>query len=459
MTHLDHTDRNQLRGIAIARVQAGASARRVDREFGLSYGTTRDWCVNAGVVVPRTGPRPRDYMQPVHTTIHEMLIEGGHTISHIAAVAGCSRAVVYADMEKLSAVGYQRSVTLISDNQPVGRGCRITLEQRLIIAQRLASGWSHREIARLLQRSQSTISREIARNSRNGSYDPYVANAATLARMGRPKLRKLDANPALRARVVAMLNRGVSPQQVSRRLSRLWGNNKTMTISHEAIYQSLYVQAAGSLRQELKFEKACRTIRRGRKPRSMLAGVGNPRGKRWTHDANISLRPAEAADRAVPGHWEGDLIIAGDGTSALITLVERSSRFVMIHRLGVNHTASSVNEALIAMTHRLKDTMDRTISTLTWDQGVEMAKACEFEIATGVKVFFADPHSPWQRPSNERMNRDIREYFPKGTNFSDVSDDDVAEVETLLNNRPRVVLDGLTPREVLCGVVHDALIA
>lgn len=230
-----------------------------------------------------------------------------------------------------------------------------------------------------------------------------------------------------------------------------------MTISHESIYQALSDQGAGSLRQELIFEKSCRATRSGRKPQSLLAGIPKPRGKRWTHDANISRRPAEASDCAVPGHWEGDLIIGADGTSALVTLVERRSRFVLLGRLGIDHTATSVNETMVRMVRRLRESMDTTISTLTWNQGVEFAKHTDFSVAEIIQVFFADPHSPWQRGSNERMNRDFRFHFPKGTNFDDVTDEEVAEAEALLNNRPRVVLDGLTPREVISGAIHVTL--
>ena len=254
----------------------------------------------------------------------------------------------------------------------------------------------------------------------------------------------------MRAQVVARLNRRLSPEQVSADLARCFPGRDDMRVSTETIYHSLYVQGRGALRQELCVAKALRSGRKGRKPRSRLPA----RGRRpWIAEGTrISDRPAEAADRAVPGHWEGDLIIGGgDQRTCLITLVERSSRFVLISRLGV-HDAHSVADRLTAMFSGLPAQIARS---LTWDQGVKMAACNRFTVATGVKVYFCDPHSPWQRGSNENTNGLIRDFFPKGTDFSTVTDVQVAEAQRLLNLRPRKTLDWLTPAEKLEAYIKD----
>lgn len=226
-----------------------------------------------------------------------------------------------------------------------------------------------------------------------------------------------------------------------------------MRICHEQIYQALYVQGAGSLRAQLRVEKALRTGRTRRIPRSPLAGLPKPRGKSWIQGATISLRPPEADDRAVPGHWEGDLVIGAGGRSALITLVERTSRFVLISRLGTRHDSATVTDALQTM---VADLPRAVYSTITWDQGAEMAQHAAFTAITGIPVYFADPHSPWQRPTNENTNGLIREYFPKGTSFTDVTDAQVQAVQDQLNRRPREVLNGQTPTEILDTIINGA---
>ena len=225
-----------------------------------------------------------------------------------------------------------------------------------------------------------------------------------------------------------------------------------MRVSHETIYQALYVQGRGGLRHELGVQVALRSGRRRRLPQSKLP----PRGKPWVEGREISARPPEAADRAVPGHWEGDLVIGGDMSSCLITLVERRSRFLLMSRLLV-HDAETVEERLVRMAGSIPDELKKT---LTWDRGMEMARVADFELATPFKVYFCDPHSPWERPSNENTNGLIREFFPKGTRFSDVTDEEVARAQWLLNNRPRKVLDWKFPAEAMQEVLAEgAMIA
>ena len=323
-----------------------------------------------------------------------------------------------------------------------------------MIATGLAQGDSAALIARRIGRCRQTVSREIRRGAGpDGVYRPAAAQAAARARLARPKIRKLDADPALRERVVDLLEDRVSPRQIAARLRFENPDDESMRICHEQIYQALYVQGAGSLRAQLRVEKALRTGRTRRIPRSPLAGLPKPRGKSWIQGATISLRPPEADDRAVPGHWEGDLVIGAGGRSALITLVERTSRFVLISRLGTCHDSATVTDALQTM---VADLPRAVYSTITWDQGAEMAQHAAFTAITGIPVYFADPHSPWQRPTNENTNGLIREYFPKGTSFTDVTDAQVQAVQDRLNRRPRLVLNGQTPAEKINDIINGA---
>ena len=321
------------------------------------------------------------------------------------------------------------------------RPSRLGLAQRLAIAAGLAAGMTHAEIAVGIGFSRPTVSREVSRGAPAGPYDPYAAHARAARAARRPKPRKVDASPRLRSYVLARLAGGWSPEQVSAMLSREFPGDEEMSLSHESIYQALYVQGRGSLRQELKVEKALRSGRTSRVPRSARPPRG--RGATWVEGCEISLRPAEAADRAVPGHWEGDLVVGGDMSSCLVTLVERSSRLVLIRRLELHPTAL-VTAALAEMAASVPDELMRSVS---WDRGGEMAGHAAFTAETGVRVYFCDPHSPWQRGSNENTNGLIRQYFPRGTDFRGVSDREVARVQELLNTRPRKTLGWRTPRE------------
>ena len=328
---------------------------------------------------------------------------------------------------------------------------RLTYEHRTLIYALDRLGKTHREIAETIGCSRSTVSRELAR-AEEGAYDPRVAQRDADKKRLRPKERKLDANPRLRAYVANALTVNWSPRQIAVRIALDYPDDGDMRVSHETIYQALYLQGYGTLRHELGVELALRSKRKGRKPQSKLRAKDKP----WLEGANISLRPAEAKDRAVPGHWEGDLILGGDLKSCLITLVERRSRFLLMSRLTV-HDSQTVSEKLIEMVKGIPKELSKT---LTWDQGVEMAKVADFEMATDFKVYFCDPHSPWQRPTNENTNGLIREYFPKGTRFTEVTDEAVAYAQWLLNNRPRVVLDGKFPSEVIQEVLAEgAMIA
>ena len=301
-----------------------------------------------------------------------------------------------------------------------------------------------RSIAAELGRSPSTISREIARNQhvRDRCYRPWAADLKARQRRVRPRTGKIAGCPRLQAAIQAMLDDKLSPEQVAARLRRDHPDDPEMHVSHETIYQALYVQGRGELRRELT--AALRTGRAVRRPRNRphptrRSGLPKPL-------VMISERPAEAEDRAVPGHWEGDLILGAYARSAIGTLVERATRYVMLVHLPGDRTAETVRDALIATMAGLPAHLRRS---LTWDQGVEMARHREFTLATDMQVFFCDPHSPWQRGSNENTNGLLRQYFPKSTELSVHTPADLAAVAAQLNRRPRKTLNWDTPAERL----------
>lgn len=325
---------------------------------------------------------------------------------------------------------------------------RLTLSDRSLIQVSLALAipLSARKIAQELGVSPSTVSREISENlirdgRRGMKYSAEVAHFHALVKRPRPRPGKLDG-PVLRAEVVTRLNEKHSPQQVAERLLIDFPHRSEMHVSHETIYQALYVQGKGALRHELTVEKATRSGRTSRKPQSKLP----PRTSRpWLAGARLSDRPAEVEDRAVPGHWEGDLVV-GPQVSGLVTLVERQTRYVLLGKLPGNRESVTVIGALQEMIAGLPEGLRRTI---TWDQGQEMAGHAKFTVATGCHVFFCDPHSPWQRGQNENTNGLLRDYYPKGTNFNEVGVEELQRVQDQLNDRPRRVLDYRTPREKL----------
>lgn len=323
---------------------------------------------------------------------------------------------------------------------------RLTYEDRCLIYAMRRAGGAQAEIAAAVGCHRTTVARELARMP-EGEYDPRAAQMGADSSARRPKARKLESCARLRAYVAERLVLHWSPEQISERIALEFPDDEEMRVSHETIYQALYVQGRGALRHELGVRAALRTGRAGRRPRSKLPARGRP----WVEGSSISERPPEAEDRSVPGHWEGDLVIGGDMSSCLVTLVERRSRFLLMSRLTA-HDADTVEERLERMVAGLPAELSRT---LTWDQGSEMAKAAAFELATGFRVYFCDPRSPWQRPSNENTNGLIREFFPKGTRFDEVSDEEVARVQWLLNNRPRKVLDWRMPAEVMQEVLAE----
>ncbi len=314
----------------------------------------------------------------------------------------------------------------------------LTLAEREEISRGLNARCSLRTIARQLRRSPSTISREVRRNGGRQAYRATVSDAAAWDRALRPKRCKLACQPALRRTVSGKLQRKWSPQQIAGWLKREHPDDEQNRVSHETIYKSLYIQTRGVLKKELLAHlRATRSIRRSRHASLKRDGLGQVKDA-----VSISERPAAAEDRAVPGHWEGDLI-AGSKNSFIATLVERHSRYVMLARVPNKDTASVV-AALIKQSKKLPRELCKS---LTWDRGKEMAGHQQFTMATDIKVYFCDPHSPWQRGSNENTNRLLRQYFPKGTDLSEHSQAKLSAVARQLNERPRKTLQYQTPAE------------
>ncbi|WP_354254452.1 IS30 family transposase [Arthrobacter sp. UYEF21] len=324
----------------------------------------------------------------------------------------------------------------------------LSLSERERIADLRTRGTSMQAIGRALGRSVGTISREIKRNSHPVlGYRPYGAHRAATAARARPKDSKLAEPGELHDYVKIKLLTRWSPEQISKLLIKEFPDDEQMRVSPETIYQALYFQARGGLKREVK-----EALRSGRNRRKKHKNPEERTSRFRDPMINISERPPEIEDRAVPGHWEGDLITGAYNQSAIATLVERTTRYVMLVHLPVDHTAESVRDGLI----RTMGTLPAHLrSSLTWDQGAEMAKHKAFSIATDMDVYFCDPASPWQRGSNENTNGLLRQYFPKGADLNTYGPEDLEHVAQELNGRPRKTLDWDTPAERL----RDLLIA
>ena len=323
---------------------------------------------------------------------------------------------------------------------------RLTFAEREEISRGLAAGCSLRRIAAGLGRAPSTISREVAANGGARRYRAARADRQAWSRAGRPKPCKLATRPVLRDMVEEKLQRRWSPQQIAGWLKLAFPTSPEMQVSHETIYRTLFVQSRGALRRELtRYLRTGRVIRRPK-------GVRMPDGRGGRPNIlHISERPAEAEDRAVPGHWEGDLVF-GKNMSPVATLVERSTRFVMLVALpSGNHQADIVADALTAAITTLPEQLAKT---LTWDQGHEMADHQRFTIQTGVQVYFCDPKSPWQRGSNENTNGLLRQYLPRRLDFRTLTQADLDAIAQELNERPRQTLGFKTPSQALAEVLR-----
>jgi IS30 family transposase len=332
--------------------------------------------------------------------------------------------------------------------RPGGRGRRLSYAERFEIMRLRDGGLKAAEIGRRIDRDRSTVSRELARNGNpDGDYHAGMAHARAAERALRPKQFKLIDHPMGKA-IQDWMDDGWSPKLIAAVLARDYADDKLMTVSHETIYQCLYVQTRGSLRADL--HKRLSTKRSARKPRGSPRGTGvySP-GEVFT----ISDRPAEADDRAVPGHWEGDLIMGTGCASAIGTLVERTTRFTILLHLPTDHTAETVAAAMIEAMGELPDHLRRSV---TWDRGSEMANWQDIQLQLSAPVFFCNPHSPWQRGTNENTNRLLRFWFEKGTDLSGHTKADLKRIQDKLNTRPRPTLDLDTPAQRLAALISQA---
>jgi IS30 family transposase len=321
----------------------------------------------------------------------------------------------------------------------------LTVAEREEISRGIARGESDRAIGRALGRSHTTVSREINRCGGRGRYRAHAAERAAWRRARRPRATKLELCRELREVVIERLGQDHSPQQISGWLRLQYPDNDGMQVSHETIYRALYLQARGSLARELT-----RHLRTGRQKRYARTHSNRGQGPgRIPGMVMISERPPEISDRAVPGHWEGDLLM-GTRDSAIATLVERQTRYCQLVALPEGTNAEPVCEALKASITTLPVQLRRS---LTWDQGKEMAEHQHFSVETGVEVYFCDPRSPWQRGSNENTNGLLRQYFPKGKTLAGVTQTELDEVARKLNDRPRQTLGFRTPAEKLAELI------
>ncbi|MBK8286151.1 MAG: IS30 family transposase [Ahniella sp.] len=355
----------------------------------------------------------------------------GETTVSIAKVLECSKDSLRRVVHRYGGVApadrtRAASALSVGDREQVSRG--------------LVAGHSFRRIAKDLERAPSTVSREVNRNGGRSAYRAVDADERAWKKACRPKPCRLSLNRKLRYTVAAKLAKRWSPQQIDGWLKQTYPENEDMRMSHETTYKTLFIQARGALNKELT------ALLRSRRPtRRAKTATRSGFGRGQIVDAvSISERPAEVADRAVPGHWEGDLL-SGSGNSHIATLVERHSRFVML----VKVPGKSTNDVVPALTKRIRSLPVELRKSVTWDRGTEMAKHKDFTIATDVQVYFCDPQSPWQRGSNENTNGLLRQYFPKGTDLSQFTQAQLNKVAKELNDRPRQTLGFICPAQKL----------
>jgi len=387
-------------------LEAGWSASRAAREVGAHVRTARDW---------------RDGIRKIGNT----RVRADGTVIH------------YGDLKQYK----QPMTTTARLCPPVISSRYLSLQDRLAIADGLTARQTMTAIADGIGKATSTVSREIRERSANGLYLPYQAHSAAAEARARPKQSKLVTNHPLRRAVEDGLSKRWSPEEISHRLVKDYPGDGSMRVSHETIYQALYFQARGGLKREVA--QALRSGRTRRKPHR----APDERTHRFVDPMiMISERPAEVEDRAVPGHWEGDLIMGEANKTAIATLVERTTRYTMLVHLPEGHHSEAVRDGLIATISTLPTHLR---GSLTWDQGCEMARHKQFSMATDMAVYFCDPASPWQRGTNENTNGLLRQYFPKGTDLSAHGPEDLEHVAQQLNGRPRKTLDWKTPAERL----------
>jgi IS30 family transposase len=399
------------RGRFLELVESGWSAARAAREVGVHVRTGRDW---------------RDGIRKVGNT----RIRPDGTVTDYTTG---TRYTAPVNTTKSRSVGDAAAAEVSARY--------LSLQDRLAIADGRQGGLTLAAIAAGIGKHPSTVSREVGGRSIDGLYLPYHADKSAAADRARPKQSKLVTNDKLRQVVDDGLSQRYSPEQISHRLVKDFPDDESMRVSHETIYQALYFQARGGLKREV-----AQALRSGRTRRKPHRAPGARTHRFIDPMIMISERPAEVADRAVPGHWEGDLITGELNKTAIATLVERATRYTMLVHLPEGHDAEAVRDGLIATISTLPAHLR---GSLTWDQGAEMARHKQFSMATDMAVYFCDPASPWQRGTNENTNGLLRQYFPKGTDLSVFGPEDLEHVAQQLNGRPRKTLDWDTPAERL----------
>jgi IS30 family transposase len=425
---------------------AAATAAGVYRETGAMWARAAGYEVQTKHFGTRYSVAAREAFWAV--------LKGGASVTQAAVDAGVSESAATRWVRKAGYVPRTAVSTATGSAIPpvaelaTARRSVLTFTERCRLEELLENGCAPARVAELMARHRDTIGREIARGQTGSGYRAGVGQDVADANRKRPKERKLVKNPALLAVVLEGLASRDSPEQISGRLHLDFPDNPEMQVSHETIYQAIYVQPRGELAKDLK--SALRTGRIKRKPQGRSEIAEHRRFK----DGMVSIteRPAEADDRAVPGHWEGDLILGAGNTSAIGTLVERTTGFVVLLHLPGDHTAETVSAAIMA---KIPEIPEILLRSLTWDQGTEMAKHATITEATGLPIYFCDPHSPWQRATNENTNGLLRQYFPKGTDLGFWGPGFLDQVAAELNARPRKRHGFHTPAEELDRLLSD----
>jgi len=435
------------RGVFLESVRSGLSFTAAATVAGVSHTTGNKWAKAAGLV---SDARYRGIRYPAASwEAFRMALHAGATTVEAAALAGVSQTAAVAWVQKAGWVPRTLAPVPEPVTGPAERRPRapLTFIERYRLEELLEDGCTAVRAAGLLDRHRDTIQREIVKGMTSAGYRARVGQDVADTNRRRPKARKLELNAVLLAEVVTRLEKRDSPEQIAGRLRLDFPDDPEMWVSHETIYQALYVQPRGELARLVK--QALRTGRIQRKPQGR-----NTSGQGQIKDMiNISDRPDEADDRKIPGHWEGDLILGSTASgSAIGTLVERTTGFVMLLHMPSDRTAATLAAAMAAKIPEIPEVLRRS---LTWDQGKEMALHTKITEATGLPIYFCDPHSPWQRGTNENTNGLLRQYFPKGTDLSFYGPGWLDQVASELNARPRKRLGFRTPAEELDRLLSD----